>query len=1036
MRLIDWIGRDDIRTLEGLASVESVLEVAFPEGDPRRRWLSRLLLEPPGAITGGRVFFPHLSVPNLTRPELVMVLPIPQPISGPPVRLWVVGLFPENRPELQLQVLSLVTAFCLALPPVGSADDLYRQIVSSGESGKRVFANLPIEQVMTELRVSGEGLTSEEARGRLQGHGANLLKTARTTPALVRLLRNFVSVFALLLWGAGALCFLPGVQMPALGWAIFTVVITNGVFSFWQEAKAERAVEALQRLLPSLATVTRAGVLVRIPAAELVPGDILWLEEGDRVPADLRLIEADELRVDNSSLTGESRPLYKTPEVLETTLYFLWTEIPNLVFAGTTVATGRGKGVVMGTGMETEIGKIAQLTQAVHREPSPLQREMKRAVNVLTLVSLGIGALFFVLGQLWGGMTFVGAFLFTIGITVANIPEGLLPTLSLSLAMGVQRMARRRVLVKNLASVETLGGTTVLCTDKTGTLTTNRVSVRDLWLGGTPTTVDAPEGPTFASGEGKLFLLTAILCNNSHFTPEGTSGDPTEVALLDWARTTGADVAAALVANPRLGHLPFESVRKCMSTLHQTPEGLRVFTKGAPLELLEKCTHRLAGGQIEALDEEQRRQIAFLLDGWAQQGRRTLGMATRTWSEGQTFTKENAERDLVFLGATGMIDPPRPEVPEAVALCRRAGIRLVMITGDYGPTARAIADEVGMSDAAHPARVVTGRDLDALGTQGLRETLLVPGPLIFARMEPAHKMQVVAAFKDLGEVVAVTGDGINDAAALKRADIGIAMGADVNAVVKEAAVMVVLDGNFASIVAAIQEGRAVYANIRRFVTYVFASNVPELVPFLLSVLVGLPLPLTVLQILVVDLGTDLLPALGLGTERPEPDLMDRPPRARKERLIDLSVFVRGYLFLGVIETLLSLGAYFWAYHLRGWQFGMPLVSSGPVYQAATTMALAGIVACQVGNVLACRTTRTSLFHVGLGSNRLVLWGVLSELVLMLVLIEVPFFQALLGTVSLTLADVCILPLFPLVLLAAEELRKALVRHRTKPVRPA
>jgi magnesium-transporting ATPase (P-type) len=437
----------------------------------------------------------------------------------------------------------------------------------------------------------------------------------------------------------------------------------------------------------------------------------------------------------------------------------------------------------------------------------------------------------------------------------------------------------------------------------------------------------------------------------------------------------------------------------------------------------------MVGGQTLPLDDGQRLELKALLDDWAHQGRRTLALATRRWTEGEPFTKEDAETGLVLLGLTGMVDPPRPEVAEAVALCFRAGIRMVMVTGDYGPTALAIANEIGMSTADLSARVYSGRDVEALGAAGLKEILRVPGPLIFARMEPAHKMEVVTAFKDLGEIVAVTGDGINDAAALKRADIGIAMGAGVNDVVKEAASMVVLDGNFASIVAAVQEGRAVYANIRRFVTYVFASNVPELVPFLVSVLAGLPLPLTVLQILAVDLGTDMIPALGLGAEPPEPGLMDLPPRARTQRLFDASVFVRGYLFLGLLEAALSLAAYFWAYAVRGWVPGQVLVDHGPVYQAATTMALAGIVACQVGNVLACRTQRASLFRVGLGTNPLVLWGIASELVVLTVLIEVPFFQGVFGLVPLGWSDLALLPLFPVVMLGAEELRKLVVRRR-------
>jgi magnesium-transporting ATPase (P-type) len=579
--------------------------------------------------------------------------------------------------------------------------------------------------------------------------------------------------------------------------------------------------------------------------------------------------------------------------------------------------------------------------------------------------------------------------------------------------------------------VETLGSTTVICTDKTGTLTTNHISVVKLCLGLGEFALPQEGGPRGPIDSGLRELLeVAVLCNNAR----PGLGDPTEGALLDLADRCGFDWKAAQASSPRLSSFPFESVRKRMSTLNRDGAG-RGFAcvKGSPLELLSRCTSIREGGAVRPLTEGERARIQAEVDGFATEGLRTLAFARRELGEGGAGASpemDEVESGLCFLGLTGMEDPARPEVPAAVASCREAGIRIVMVTGDYGLTALSIARHIGMigSEEKPEDCLISGQDLARLDEEALKRRLSGKGSLIFARVNPEQKMRVVSAFKDMGEVVAVTGDGVNDAAALKKADIGIAMGRDVNDVAKEASSMIVLDGNFASIVHAVEEGRAVYSNIRRFSTYVLASNMPELAPFILFVLFKMPLALTVMQILAIDLGTDLVPALGLGAEGPEPGIMRRPPRSSKERIVNGKVLARSYLWLGGLEILLSLVAFFHAYASRGFALGSALPMSGPVYRFATTLTLAGIVACQIGNVFACRTSHESIFKVGLASNRLVLLGIGAELCLILCLVYVPFLQGVFGLAPLAFKDWGFISVFPFIMLGAEEARKWIARR--------
>lgn len=906
-----------------------------------------------------------------------------------------------------------------------------------------------IEDVYAALETRPAGLSQAEAAQRLLRFGPNTIREVRRTPLVLKFLANFTHLMALLLWTGGAVAL--AAQMPQLGLAIWMVNVINGAFSFWQEYKAEKATEALRRLLPTFARVLRGGQEQRVPAHVLVPGDALLLGEGEHISADGRVVEAAELRVDQSTLSGESHPARKIAEAVRQA-GFTRVEMPNLIFAGTSIAAGTGRAVVIATGMTTEFGKIAGLTQSLREELSPLQQEMAQVTRIVTLIAVGIGLLFFLLATALAGINVAEGFIFAMGMIVAFVPEGLLPTVTLALAMGVQRMARRHALVKRLSAVETLGCTTVICTDKTGTLTQNEMTVRDLWVGGHRLTVTgvgyAPDGeirdrspgaPVAAEGDLRQLLIAAGLCANARLlSPDGDDphwailGDPTEGALLVLARKGGVDLEAEAIRAPRLRELPFESRRKRMSTIHQRPGGREIYVKGAPRELLALCTRIAVDGLERPLDDDLRAQIESAVDDYARAGMRVLGVAGRRIPDDFTVhTPEAVERDLTFLGLTAMMDPPRAEVTEAVRECHRAGIRIVMITGDYGLTAESIARRIEIIRTAAP-RIVAGSDLDAMNDAALRDALREE--IIFARVAPEHKLRVVSALQEMGHVVAVTGDGVNDAPALKKANIGVAMGIAGTDVAKEAADMILTDDNFASIVNAVEEGRAVYANIKKFATYIFTSNTPEAVPFILFALsrARIPLALNVMHVLSIDLGTDIMPALALGVEPPEPGIMDRSPRSLKEHVVTRAMLTRAYVWLGPMQSLAAMAAFYFMYWTNGYRGQwVDLPATGPLYQAATAMALAAVVTTQIGNLFAQRTERISVFRIGLLSNRLVWTGIATEIALLAAIVYVRPFQQLIGTAAFPLGNWLFLFAWTPSLLVIDELRKVMVRRRER-----
>ncbi len=918
----------------------------------------------------------------------------------------------------------------------------------------RELHKFPVIEVYSVLETREQGLTVQEAQARLEKYGKNVLQEKKGTPVIIKFLSNFTHMMAILLWVGGIVGFVA--KMPELGIAIILVNIINGLFSFWQEFRAGKATEALKKMLPSYARVLRDGQEQRVLAEDLVPGDILLLSEGDRISADGRLVEDSDLQVNQSTLTGESHPVRKArDEVMRTDLS--QAEKPNMIFAGTSVAAGTGKAVVYATGMSTEFGKIAGLTQTLKEEKSPLQKELDRLTKFVSVVAISIGVLFFVASILFVHTELYVAFIFAMGMIVAFVPEGLLPTVTLSLAMGVQRMAKRNALIKRLSAVETLGCTTVICTDKTGTLTQNEMTVSNLWMDGRSMDVTgigyAAVGKIMAGSQEvskdqpalRQLLTAAGLCCNARLLPpenEGgrytVLGDPTEAALLVLAQKGGISLEEEGRRIPRLRELPFDSKRKRMSTIHPI-EGASdriAYVKGAPKEVIDLCTGAMQNGQEKPMDEALRAKIMAANDQYARSGLRVLAIAVRRLKKESdlpaalsAYTPELIEKDLTFLGLVAMVDPPREEVSRAVEKCHHAGIRIIMITGDYGLTAESIARRIGIVKGEHP-RIITGVELETLGTDTLKEALR--GEVIFARVAPEQKLQVVSALQEMGEVVAVTGDGVNDAPALKKADIGVAMGISGTDVAKEAADMILTDDNFASIVNAVEEGRAVYNNIRKFAMYIFTSNMPEAVPvvFYLFSRGLIPLPLTIMQVLAIDLGTDMMPAIALGVEQPEEGIMELPPRSQKEPLVNRGFMMRALLGYGMIESLAAMAAFFFYYWQTGWT-GLPLIGEGIGYQTATTMTLAAIVFTQIGAVFARRTDRASIIRIGFFSNRLILVGIAVELALLCLLSYTPFLHGIFNTAPLSLSQWGFCVLWTPAVLVADEIRKAILRGRAK-----
>ncbi|MDP3512206.1 MAG: cation-transporting P-type ATPase [Sulfuritalea sp.] len=886
---------------------------------------------------------------------------------------------------------------------------------------------LDTEQALASLKTTAAGLTAAEAARRLAEFGPNHVEEVAREHLLLGFAREFTHFFAIILWIGAALAFFadyfdPGQGMGRLGFAIVGVIVVNGIFSFWQEYRAEQAVAALRQLLPQKVQALRGGSIVELLASALVPGDIVLLEEGNFIPADCRLIEAFALRVNTATVTGESRPMARNTEPStelsgnDSPLY-----AKNVVLAGTSVVSGQARAVVYATGMHTEFGRIAHLTQTVGTGPSPLQREIARLSRIVAALATGMGVALYFIGQAMGLPTWENL-LFAIGIIVANVPEGLLPTVTLSLAMATKRMAKRNALVRHLPAVEALGSTTTICCDKTGTLTQNRMSVQRLWLGGGFLDFgDLAAQPRLSADNRELFV-NAALCHNLKIVDDKLLGDPMEVALA----SMGRQVVGELADTRRIDEIPFDTDRKRMSVVCDGPHGRMLYCKGAPETVLAACDCVQFDAGIVSLDSVARTRLLAAQRQMAEAGLRVLAFAHCALSGDIRDGLPHEERGMTLAGLVGLEDPPRAEVPDAVARCATAGIRIIMVTGDHPHTALAIARQIGLVKSERPV-VITGDELRAISPAHL-QLALDAKEIIFARVAAEQKMLIVQALQKKGEIVAVTGDGVNDAPALKTADIGIAMGIGGTDVAKEAADLILLDDNFASIVAAIEEGRAVFDNIRKFLTYILSSNIPELVPYLAFVLFRIPLPLTIIQILAVDLGTDMLPALALGTEKPDPAVMRRPPRARGERLLTWGMLVRAYLFLGVLEAAAAMAVFFFVLQAAGWHYGLALDRTDPLYLQATSACLATIVVMQMMNVFLCRHPIKSSLSFGLFSNRYILLGLAAELGVILFIIYTPAGNWLFGTAAIGV-EVWLLALAGAAAMwLLEEMRKAWLRR--------
>ena len=874
--------------------------------------------------------------------------------------------------------------------------------------------SLTPEEVLQELRARPAGLTAKEAEERLERYGENVLREEARETRLQVFLRQFKSILIAILVIAAVVSFLVGEPQDAA--AILIIVVLNALLGYTQEWQAGEAIEALKKMLVQRAVVIRDGEQQEIDAAGVVPGDIVLLEMGERVPADLAIVEATSLQVDEAPLTGESAPVDKAPGRLPPGTGL--AERSNMTFAGTTVVNGRGQGVVVATGMETEFGKIAGLSQLVTAEATPLSRQMDVLGRDIGFIALGIAALAVVVGLLQQ-RGLLEMFLVGVSLAVAVIPEGLPAVVTLTLAIGIKTMMQKNCLIRRLPASETLGAVSVICTDKTGTLTRNEMAVVRVKTPGAEVTVTgtgyAPEGEFLLDGRAidpgdypglRQFLRAVLLCNHATIAHDGVGGwrifgTPTEGALVVAAAKAGLSREDAPEA---VDEFSFDSTRKRMTIIYREDDGDVAYVKGAPEVLLARSSGVLVDGSVVALTDDLRETIREDIAGYASGGLRVLGAAYRPLPAGLPRTADAVEEDLIFLGFAGILDPPRPEAAEAIRLCRSAGIDVIMITGDNPLTAYAIAEDLGLPSEG----ALTGTDLEALTDDELEERLRVTK--VLSRVTAAHKLRVIDILSRKRAVIAMTGDGVNDAPALKKASIGIAMGIKGTDVAKESSDMVLVDDNFASIVAGVEEGRREYDNIARFTRYLLSSNVGEIVAIVGGLLLGLPLILIPVQILWINLITDGLTALALGLEPAEKDVMQQRPRDPGEPILTRAAFTI-ILALGAWLGLLTLYVFSGLYHID--------------LDRARTMAFTGLIVFELYNVLNFRSFRFPLHRIGFFSNPALLYAILGSLALQVLVVYVPVFQDFLGTAPLTLADWGLLALLGLPVLLAGEVYKIL-----------
>ena len=906
-----------------------------------------------------------------------------------------------------------------------------------------------------------KGLTPGEAAERLEKCGPNELVEKPRPGFFQMLLSQFNNFLVIILMVAAIVSLFLGERVDAL--AIMIIVVLNAVVGVIQESKAEAALAALKKMAAPNAQVIRGGQQMTISSRELVPGDVVLIDAGNYVPADLRLIESVNLKVEEASLTGESVPVEKNAKVV------LDKDIPlgdrkNSAFMSTLVTYGRGRGLVTATGMHTQIGQIAEMLQSYEEEETPLQRKLDQLAKWLGIICLTICGIIFVYGLIRdthvgtifsdGLMAYfrnekkdiIGLFMTAVSLAIAAIPEGLPAVVTICLAIGMQSMIRRHVLIRKLPAVETLGCATVICSDKTGTLTQNEMTVVQAWVDGKRLKITgegySPNGQFSKDGQPfdpqkdsstSLLLHAALLCNDAKLEESGEEkgatsyriiGDPTEGAIVVAAAKAGIWRTGTEKVFPRVQEIPFDSDRKRMTTIHErqasdavfpfTCPSTAAFVKGAPDIILDLCNQILIDGHAVPITQERKKGILEVNQDMARQALRVLGVAYRPLDGvPKECTSETVENHLTFIGLMGMIDPARPEVKEAVKVAKGAGLKSVMVTGDYKDTAEAIAHEIGVMTAG--GRVLTGAELDKISDEELTE--IVDKVDVYCRVSPAHKTKIVDAFKARGHVVAMTGDGVNDAPALKRANIGVAMGITGTDVSKETADMVLTDDNYASIVSAIEEGRIIYSNIRKFVYYLVSCNIGEILIIFVSMLAGLPMPLKPVQLLMLNLVTDGAPALALGMEKGDPDIMKRPPRPTREPVINWEMRV-GTVVQAVVMTAAVLLAYYWALQIYPQQV-----------DRAQTIAFATLCLSELFRAFTARSEHHGIFSIGVFTNRWMIWAVLGSAALVFFAIYVPFLQPFLDTTRLSLSDWITMIPFILMASVAAEITKVYIRHR-------
>ncbi|HMM69200.1 cation-translocating P-type ATPase [Gudongella oleilytica] len=876
------------------------------------------------------------------------------------------------------------------------------------------------------------GLSSGSAQSKLETFGPNELKEQEGKSFLQKLIAQFSDFLILILIAAALISVFVGEAKDAI--VIMSIVIINALLGLYQEGKAEKALEALKKMASPTAKVLRDGNPQEISSSQLVPGDLVILETGDIIPADIRLVESSNLKVEEASLTGESVPVEKRAQETYSEEVSLGDR-HNMAYMSTIITYGRGRGIVVETAEGTEIGKIAAMIQTFEEEPTPLQRKLNQLGKVLGMTTIAVCVAVFGIGLLQG-REILEMFMVSISLAVAAIPEGLPAIVTIVLAIGMNKMVERNAIVKKLLAVETLGATSVICTDKTGTLTQNEMTVVKVLADNKLIEVEGTgyepvgdfklEGSTITTKESsglKLLLTIAALANDAKLDNSSGMykiiGDPTEGALITLAGKAGIDSAELNHMYKRIEEIPFDSERKMMTTFHDMPndEGVSSFTKGAPDIIIDRCNRIILDGKVSEFTPELKSEVLRVNSELSRAALRVLAFAFKEYPSLPTDpSPDENESDMIFVGLTGMIDPPRPEARDAIALCKKAGVNAIMITGDYKETAFAIAKDLGMADTEDQA--IMGEKIDGMSDEELKE--VVKNTKVFARVSPEHKVRIVSALRANGDIAAMTGDGVNDALAIKKADIGVSMGITGTDVAKNTADMILTDDNFASIVAAVEEGRIIFSNIKKFVYFLLSCNIGEILLVFTSILMNLPVPLLPIQLLWLNLVTDSFPALALGVEKGEPDIMNQPPRNPDEAILDRRMLV-GVTFQAIAVAAASLSAYLLALRMYGLEN----------IEEARTITFATLIVAELLRAYSSRSQKFTLVKIGIFSNKSMVYATLGAFLLLLAVIYIPFMNGIFYTFPLSFVDWEIVLSFAFIPLVVGELTKVVMAKISK-----